>query len=429
MAVWCVHCSSGAQEVVPLAPWAGSMAVPSGIHAYSEPSSALTLEHARSTGEARRAQRQMLHHRLSSFSVSRYVTAETSQTGGLKWLDLDAVEQRYLLTAAADTTVEAFDIVTSQATSGGHQQQHLKPVFTLKRGHPSAHRYQVTSICWYPVDTGLFVTGSADQHVKVWDTNMLEVACDFECPDKVHSVAMSSFATSHALIAVATKNPLVQLADVVSGGFTHTLTGHRTAVWSVCWSPANGYHIYTGDASGEVRLWDVRRSGCRAMLDMNATQRPRPAASRVEQRSLDGGAARFVSTAARLYTSAGPTDTSAGTRGIKRPAAVEASDRPDDPYSDGERPASAARALAHEGPVTGIVATADGLNLVTAAADNRVRLWDSQYHHNRLVHFANTYNRGAYPKRLSSTSDGRYLFYPRGDDIQVWAIDTAHDHD
>lgn len=159
---------------------------------------------------------------------------EASQTGGLKWLDLDAVEQRYLLTAAADTTVEAFDILvgsscskpaaadchviqyllkhslktplkhqaplkrpfcrtqrrciysclppwlmvlncilqTSHAAAGGHQQQQLKPVFTIKRGHPSAHRYQVTSISWYPVDTGLFVTGSADQHVKVWDTNL-----------------------------------------------------------------------------------------------------------------------------------------------------------------------------------------------------------------------------------------------------------------
>jgi DNA excision repair protein ERCC-8 len=30
---------------------------------------------------------------------------------------------------------------------------------------------QVTCVVWYPVDTGLFVTGSADKQVKVWDTN------------------------------------------------------------------------------------------------------------------------------------------------------------------------------------------------------------------------------------------------------------------
>jgi len=40
-------------------------------------------------------------------------------------------------------------------------------LFSVKRGHPSAHRYQVTCLTWYPVDTGLFVSGSADQDVKV----------------------------------------------------------------------------------------------------------------------------------------------------------------------------------------------------------------------------------------------------------------------
>jgi len=47
------------------------------------------------------------------------------------------------------------------------QQDRLQPLFAIKRGHPSAHRYQVTSVVWYPVDTGLFVSGSADQDVKV----------------------------------------------------------------------------------------------------------------------------------------------------------------------------------------------------------------------------------------------------------------------
>lgn len=55
--------------------------------------------------------------RLSSLSLSRYVTVSSSQLGGLKWLDLDTVEQRYLLTAAADSTVQAFDILVC---CGGH---------------------------------------------------------------------------------------------------------------------------------------------------------------------------------------------------------------------------------------------------------------------------------------------------------------------
>lgn len=58
--------------------------------------------------------------RLQNFSISRYVSSETSQKGGFKWLDLDTVEQRYLLTAAADTTVEAFDILVQSQPHRPH---------------------------------------------------------------------------------------------------------------------------------------------------------------------------------------------------------------------------------------------------------------------------------------------------------------------
>jgi DNA excision repair protein ERCC-8 len=40
-------------------------------------------------------------------------------------------------------------------------------VFKVERRSPEAHRYSVSCVAWYPVDTGLFVTGSFDQDVKV----------------------------------------------------------------------------------------------------------------------------------------------------------------------------------------------------------------------------------------------------------------------
>ena len=40
----------------------------------------------------------------------------------------------------------------------------------------------------------------------------------------------------------------VLLCDIVSGGFTHTLSGHRAAVWAVHWSPANEWQLVTGAA-------------------------------------------------------------------------------------------------------------------------------------------------------------------------------------
>lgn len=37
------------------------------------------------------------------------------------------------------------------------------------------HKYAVTSVGWYPFDTGMFVTSSYDTTIKVWDTNTMKV--------------------------------------------------------------------------------------------------------------------------------------------------------------------------------------------------------------------------------------------------------------
>lgn len=66
------------------------------------------------------------------------------------------------------------------------------------------------------------------------------MACSFSCPDKVLAVAMSSCASSHALIAVGNKQQGLVLADIASGAFTHTLDGHRSVrapvlrAWHMC---------------------------------------------------------------------------------------------------------------------------------------------------------------------------------------------------
>jgi len=55
----------------------------------------------------------------------------------------------------------------------GHQALRLGPVGSVRqRTHPeSAHRFAATCVAWYPVDSGMFVSGSADKSVRLWDTN------------------------------------------------------------------------------------------------------------------------------------------------------------------------------------------------------------------------------------------------------------------
>lgn len=42
-------------------------------------------------------------------------------------------------------------------------------------------------------------------------------------------------------------------------------------MWCVAWSAHSEYELLSGDGGGQVRVWDVRRAGCRAVLDQYAT--------------------------------------------------------------------------------------------------------------------------------------------------------------
>lgn len=146
----------------------------------------------------------------------------------------------------------------------------------------------------------------------------------------------------------------------------------RNGTWCICWSPSSEYQLFSGDGSGAVRLWDIRRSGCRALLDFNTTQRPRPAAPTAPHRA-----------------------TSQNTSGRKRSRTRDLPHVPEPGYGNEGGPYSrntaTGAALAHEGAVTALLATQDGLNLVTAGIDHRMRLWDACESHIRtgcLLHAA-----------------------------------------
>lgn len=140
----------------------------------------------------------------------------------------------------------------------------------------------------------------------------------------------------------------------------------RTGTWAVCWSPSNEHQLFTGDASGEVRLWDIRRSGTRALLDMAVTQKPKPrpgvtpaaaagaGASGRAANGHDGSNSRRSSGVKRKASAAAAAAAAEGGGGAEE-------DTYDDPrFGVGVRHRGrATKPMAHEGPVTceGLVLT------------------------------------------------------------------------
>ncbi len=233
--------------------------------------------------------------RLLHLAPSSRVEVRNGQRGPVNHLDLDPFEARFLLAAAGDATVGLYDMqaeervaatahddddgdsgprrisslqVTPRASvrtagSGGSMEDLLLEARGYGNGSsssssssssslaprpapvPGGHRHSVTAVQWYPLDTGLFVSGSTDGAVRVWDTNTFTNAGAFDLGVKVHALAMSAVMRTHALVAVGTDDRRVRLCDLKSGGSSHLLTGHAEAVTTVAWSPTQEHLLAT----------------------------------------------------------------------------------------------------------------------------------------------------------------------------------------
>jgi len=109
-------------------------------------------------------------------------------------------EGRYLLSGASDGSAAVFDVWNATEYEAGFIAKH-RNILLVDKQHQNGHRFAVSAAVWYPVDTGLFVTASFDQYVKVWDTNSTQVcACILSYPS--FSVSFPCFVILDVLIFV-----------------------------------------------------------------------------------------------------------------------------------------------------------------------------------------------------------------------------------
>ncbi|XP_058786131.1 WD repeat-containing protein ATCSA-1 [Vicia villosa] len=340
-------------------------------------------------------------NRISHLQLSNHKELVSPHKGAINSLQIDLTEGRYLLSSASDASVAVFDVQRPSQCDGLISKHNC--LFVVDKQHELAHRFAVSSAIWYPIDTGLFVTGSYDHHVNVWDTNTTQVVVNFKMPGKVYKTAMSTLSTSHMLIAAGTEDVQVRLCDIASGAFAHTLSGHRDGVMTVEWSASSEWVLITGGCDGAIRFWDIRRAGCFQVLNQSRTQlgkRPpilkRSVLTKESSTKMRAAQKKFVNGSGSGQLQIGRLSSKGPMKQKLHPGMISTQDR----------------ATAHYGAVTGLKVTEDGMYLLSAGSDSRLRLWDVESGCDTLVNFETVRLQTSKPIQLATTQDSTVVFVP-----------------
>jgi DNA excision repair protein ERCC-8 len=200
-------------------------------------------------------------------------------TGEIPALHIDRIEGRFLLCGAKDATVSVYDL--SKWGTDCHLQGKpfsagcnvYKPVARSVRVPfgdevPTGHSHSVVAVQWYPVDTGAFLSASADGSILIWDTHSMAPVIGWNPLSSISCMHLStSQGRSDSLLGVGSiDDSFVRLVDIRSGASSHSLVGHEKGINCLEWSPSCDVVVASGSLDGTIRLWDIRKSGSRACV-------------------------------------------------------------------------------------------------------------------------------------------------------------------
>uniref|UniRef100_A0A672KW69 DNA excision repair protein ERCC-8 n=1 Tax=Sinocyclocheilus grahami TaxID=75366 RepID=A0A672KW69_SINGR len=322
----------------------------------------LSFLYARQSGldDPVRLRRAESTRRVLSLELNHNRDVDRIHGNGINTLDTEVIDGRYMLSGGSDGVIVIYDLENNSKKP----QYTCKAICTVGRSVcRHVHKFSVETVQWYPHDTGMFVSSSFDKTMKVWDTETLKPAEEFQFDGNVYCHHMSPVARKQSLVAGVfsdqTKPSACEMVNV-------SLTGHRGEILSVRWSPRYDHILATASTDSRVRIWDVRRaSGSLFTLDQH--------------------------------------------NGDKSKASSEAVN------------------TAHNGRVNGLCFTADGLHLLSTGTDDRMRLWNSGTGENTLVNYGKVVNesRKGLKFTVSRGCSPEFVFVPCGSSVAVYGLHSG----
>lgn len=232
---------------------------------------------------------------LESIEAQLFFTQQ--HAGYINSLSIDNVDRRLLLCGGADSSVTIWDVdqepdpVEDDDVPWPQRDLHSKPLCRLPK--KASHKFGISKLSWWPFNNDMFLTGSYDTTLKVWDTEGLEEVYSFDLDHKVYCFDINPL-EDEGLVAAGLDHPNIRLVDLRVGGATQSLSGHSAGgICSIKWSPTREYMLASGGSDGTVRIWDIRRANqqvaCMDMLRTNVEQELAPLEFRRSHRSACNG--------------------------------------------------------------------------------------------------------------------------------------------
>jgi predicted ATPase/WD40 repeat protein/DNA-binding SARP family transcriptional activator len=243
---------------------------------------------------------------------------------------------QYIATAGVDYRIRIWSTVTGECvqTLPGHSSMIYALAFSA---------------------AGDFLASStAERQVYLWDLRSGGVAQRLD--GHAQGVEALAFSPDGRILAAGSMDGLIHLWDITTaaddGHLITTLTGHRHVIGALAFSP-DGVWLASGSHDGAVRLWDLKRGGAHVQM-------------------LQGHTSLI-----RVLLFQPPSETAPAASGMPTPTCLLASASADQTVRlwslDGQLRYTL---LGHSHEISSLTFSADGQQLASSGADQRVYLWD-----------------------------------------------------
>ncbi|CAF0959359.1 unnamed protein product [Rotaria sordida] len=193
--------------------------------------------------------------RLANFTLCKYRNLTSYHHSSISTMSLEQSEYRYLLSGGANGHICCHDMFPSNLVV-----KH-PIIFQIDRNsNQEHHTNNICSLLWYPNDNGLFITLGLDKKLKIWDTNRVKTADEYEFNNFAYSAHMSS-TTNTSIIAIGHENGDLRLIDIRTGSNSHIIHAHnKKGICLVKWFNNNPHLLASAGADGQVLFTDIRSS-------------------------------------------------------------------------------------------------------------------------------------------------------------------------